>query len=141
MYEILYTSTAVKEFSEIELSSLLEEVRSKNTEVGITGMLVYYNQQFIQLLEGEESLIKELYNNIELDPRHTSVERFYDGPIDHRTFSDWSMAFKVLDETLVAQNIPGYESFNTTESPMQKILSSDPTTGKVMFLNLRSLLK
>lgn len=101
LFELLYTSIAPAGLSDTELLSILEKARAKNQALDITGMLVYHNREIMQILEGEELKVRGLFQTIFQDERHTSVEVFYQGNIDHRAFSEWSMAFKLLDENTV----------------------------------------
>lgn len=52
MIRLVYMSHAVKPFSTDQLMTLLRECRHGNAEHGITGVLLYFNECFIQVLEG-----------------------------------------------------------------------------------------
>ncbi len=43
------------------LQSILDVARARNAELGITGMLVYSNARFLQVLEGEPGPLDALY--------------------------------------------------------------------------------
>jgi len=58
--------------------------------------LLYFNGSIIQVLEGPEERVKALYEVIRRDPQHTQVIKLYSDPIEHRSFSDWSMGYKTL---------------------------------------------
>jgi hypothetical protein len=73
---------------------ILMQARSLNEQHAITGMLVYGQGQFMQLLEGEEAVIGPLYERIARDPRHRNVFKLADKAIEARSFSQWSMAFE-----------------------------------------------
>lgn len=88
MYELFYTSVAQRELNDRDLSELLSQSRKNNLEFGITGMLLYANREFVQLLEGEEHSVKSVFDIIRQDPRHTAVEVLHEGPIDARAFSN-----------------------------------------------------
>ncbi|PTY37912.1 hypothetical protein BGP77_15725 [Saccharospirillum sp. MSK14-1] len=139
LYELLYTSIAPAGLSETELFQILEKARAKNQAAGITGMLVYHNREIMQILEGEEMAIKALFDAVFKDERHTSVEVFYQGYIDQRAFSDWSMAFKMLDEDTVKELFVGYEDFDPGKTPLN-VIASSLNRGKKTFLDLRNSL-
>lgn len=44
--------------------------RTNNERAGITGMLLYKDGNFMQLLEGEKEAVLRLHKNIIVDPRH-----------------------------------------------------------------------
>lgn len=94
MHHIIYLSRAVRELSPAELVSLLLESRTYNEQAGITGALAYGDKQFMQVIEGEETAVTELYGRIARDPRHQSVFKLADKAIAERSFESWSMAFR-----------------------------------------------
>jgi hypothetical protein len=51
---IIYASVAVVAFSEADLLALLKSARKKNSSLGVTGMLLYYENTFFQAIEGEK---------------------------------------------------------------------------------------
>ena len=97
MFYLIYVSYATEPFSEEELSLLLNQSRVNNLQNEITGMLLYVDGKFIQVLEGNRVRVEALYEKISLDPRHKKVTPILEGIISHRNFDDWSMGFKVLN--------------------------------------------
>lgn len=82
--------------SEDELRHLLQQARTENERQGITGALVYGDGQFMQIIEGEESVLAILYAKLLHDPRHINVVKLADKQIAQRSFQDWSMGFQVI---------------------------------------------
>jgi len=95
-YCIVYLSTATSSLSQAELTQLLQRSQRNNHQSRITGLLLYCNGSIIQVLEGEEQKVKALYEMICQDHRHKQIIKLYSQPIEHRSFSDWSMAYKVV---------------------------------------------
>lgn len=73
MYELLYCSSASQDLTPNDITDILEISRKCNSEREITGCLLYYEKQFIQIIEGDKQLIKDLFANIEKDIRHENV--------------------------------------------------------------------
>jgi hypothetical protein len=96
MHQIIYMSRVTAALSPTALALLLERARQRNEQAGITGALVYGQHQFMQVLEGEQPVIRELYNRILHDARHVAVFKLADKAIAERTFTTWSMAFREL---------------------------------------------
>ena len=94
MYHLVYTSHAVKPFTEEALLDLLKEARTFNKSNAITGMLLYLEGKFIQVLEGRKSIVQALYQRIIEDPRHQRVTLVVEGNSPTRIFKNWSMGFK-----------------------------------------------
>jgi hypothetical protein len=109
MHHLIYSSAATIPLSEEELQSLLTKASARNKQLGITGVLLYHDGEFMQLLEGDADVIHDLYKTIEQDPRHTNVLKLADKAIEFRSFPDWSMAFKTLEAEEFAQ-LQGYRS-------------------------------
>jgi hypothetical protein len=80
---------------------MLKTSRKFNSENNITGCLLFHNNEFIQILEGEEKTIKKLYARIEKDNRHTDVRLVYTGIKEGCTFEGWSMAYSAPSENEV----------------------------------------
>jgi hypothetical protein len=96
VYSLVYLSSATRLLSRAELAGLLKAARVKNERLGVTGLLVYRGGTFMQVLEGEEAVVRGLFETIKRDARHTGVIELHAGESE-RTFGKWSMAFRKLD--------------------------------------------
>ncbi|GAA4380503.1 BLUF domain-containing protein [Hymenobacter koreensis] len=96
MHHIVYQSSAVGEPTAADLAFLLEQARTNNLRLGITGLLLYGSHSFLQVLEGEEEAVRAVYARIKVDYRNTRVFKLADGPIQKRLFANWSMGFQTL---------------------------------------------
>lgn len=90
---LIYASLATSPFSEDQLTALAQKAAMTNAKLGISGVLVYCDGQFMQLLEGEGSSVRPLYEKISLDRRHRDVRLVTLDLIPSRSFSDWGMSF------------------------------------------------
>ena len=93
LHEIIYVSLATHEMKQAELLALLDQARVHNEAHGITGLLIYRDREFMQLIEGEHAAVMALFARIEQDGRHRNVERIWDGPISARSCDDWAMGY------------------------------------------------
>lgn len=93
-----------------ELEDILRESRENNSQQGLTGMLLYYDGAFMQLLEGPEQAVRQMYARISQDPRHRRIISLLEEYVPERSFPDWSMGFHRLkaDE---ASDLEGFTSF------------------------------
>lgn len=110
MFQLVYVSAAFAPFSPAELRQLLEGSRARNERVGITGMLLYHDGNFMQALEGREPAVHEVHARIKRDPRHGSMITLIQQPVAERSFAGWSMGFRDLRSADVRAN-PGYSHF------------------------------
>lgn len=92
MHHLIYLSQATVPFGEAELARLLVQSRQYNAAHELTGILLYGNGQFLQVLEGEAETVHSLYARICQDSRHRDVTTYSDKPIRARAFPDWHMA-------------------------------------------------
>jgi hypothetical protein len=100
---IIYCSAARADFEEAQIPSILELARSNNSVRNVTGMLLYIQRGFFQVLEGESATIDAVYKKIELDPRHYRVTRIIAEPILQRSFGEWTMGFSTLGTSQAGQ--------------------------------------
>ena len=98
IYQIIYGSSAKQAFSSIDLVELLRKARVNNSRLGVTGMLLYHDGNFLQILEGEQADVQALLDLISRDTRHSGVLIFYRGYSAEREFGEWSMAFHAVTE-------------------------------------------
>ncbi len=118
LIELVYCSVATRVMSADDLRDLLDVARRKNATLDVTGMLLYgdITREFVQLLEGEEDVIKQLMSVISADDRHTSLDVIYQGKAECRSFEEWSMAFRRLED-LDPELYDGCSTFVTDEIP------------------------
>lgn len=124
-YYLIYISTATRPFSKTELLELLTKSRENNAKLDITGMLLYKNDVFQQILEGPELAVKSLYEKIKMDPRHRGILKALEGSETERQFTEWSMGYCDLNSANAA-TIPGYSEFMNTPLSDAKFVS-DPS--------------
>jgi len=94
MIKLIYISTAIKDFSQEDCESLLEQSREKNQRLNITGLLILKDRTFIQWLEGKEEDVNEVFETIKKDDRHFQVTQIAKESIEKRAFPEWHMGFK-----------------------------------------------
>ena len=115
MNRLIYASRAVARFDTDALAALLEQSRARNAGVDVTGLLLFAQGSFLQLLEGPPAAVDEIYASIERDDRHDAVRLLCRDPITERRFPDWTMGFETPDEARLAVELPGYRA--ATEYP------------------------
>lgn len=112
---LAYTSIANHYMSHQELIDLLAVCRENNSHADVTGMLLYLEGCFFQVLEGEPDKIEALYEKISKDKRHHSVMKLTFEPPVERGFANWTMGYQsVTREELAA--ITGLTDFLDSEN-------------------------
>ena len=120
MYFIIYSSKANHDISEGDLHKILEDSKRHNESKGITGMLIFYKDTFIQMLEGEEEDVVSTYERIKEDDRHDTVLKLFEGYTSKRHFPDWKMALEVVDEGYFRE-IDAYESLDEGDKFLHEV--------------------
>jgi hypothetical protein len=113
LFQIVYASTATDSFSRADLIEMLKGSVQRNTRAGITGLLLYHDRTFMQVLEGQEAAVIALFAKINRDPRHHHVIPLIHEPVKERHFPNSAMAFRDL-KTTELRNLPGYSEFLNT---------------------------
>jgi hypothetical protein len=125
MYSLVYVSSATTAFSDADLATLLEKSQRDNALRDISGMLLFRDGNFMQLLEGEQQAVDALFKKIVLDSRHAGAIKMLNGDVEARSFPDWSMAFRNLNDASV-RSLPGFSDFLNTD-PGERNFFSNPT--------------
>lgn len=131
MYYLVYISSAVKPMNYDELTALLRQCRDSNGKRNLTGMLLYQDQTFMQMLEGEKQVVEDVFDSIKTDSRHTGIHIVHSGEIDQRNFADWSMGFFNMDK---AGEYPEYQDFITENLSLKSFKEDSKQAREFMLL-------
>ncbi|WP_284123891.1 BLUF domain-containing protein [Parerythrobacter aestuarii] len=99
MRQVVYISTAAK-IAESDLEDILQAAKDNNVDIGVTGILLFNGQNFLQVLEGSDEMLDALVDRIEVDPRHSGLVVMSDLDISERCFPDWSMQLVRLSSSV-----------------------------------------
>ncbi|WP_108801877.1 BLUF domain-containing protein [Aquimarina sp. Aq107] len=94
---ISYVSTANRLLTNADINELLDFVKVKNNSLNITGILMYSDGNFFQILEGEKTIIKELFKKILLDSMHYDVIKIFDHEMEKPSFSAYNSSFSTIN--------------------------------------------
>jgi len=93
LYRLIYVSSAQKLLDASDIERMLARSRENNAAAGISGMLLYHDGGFFQVLEGMQTPIDHLFAKICSDERHKGVIALWQGPVEARLFGAWHMGF------------------------------------------------
>ncbi|THG30052.1 BLUF domain-containing protein [Naasia lichenicola] len=106
---VVYSSTEALPFSDEDLVALLGVSRRNNERNSLTGMLLYREGRFLQVLEGPPEAVESRLAIIRSDDRHQSMRIMFEEKLDERQFAGWAMGFPA-DSIDDPSGIPGYLS-------------------------------
>lgn len=91
--------TSDQDFLDWELEAILASAHRHNEDSDITGALLSTPTQFVQYLEGSQTSVRECFDRLSNDTRHTNIKTLFYKPLNERFFAEWSMA--ACDESAV----------------------------------------
>jgi hypothetical protein len=109
--QLAYISKETHTLPKEAVKKILEESVNNNSSKHITGMLIFYNGTFLQVLEGHKKLVTDLYDNLKKDARHKNLLLLYTNPIKSPDFSSWSMGFVDAEEIIKSGDKDFYNYF------------------------------
>ncbi len=106
LHQLVYTSKAKLPITFKEITDINTQAKTNNKGKNLTGVLLYQDGCFLQLLEGNKETIHDTFKKISKDRRHNTVKILVDKPVNKRHFPNWDMTLKsiqVLDPALAAK--------------------------------------
>jgi len=137
LVRLLYASRVATPLTIEIVDSILEQSRLHNVPNGITGMLCYSDDLFIQVLEGSRKNVSAVYNRIVIDPRHREVQLLIFEEIGERRFANWTMGQVNLSRVnasllLKYSEMPTIDPFATSGSATLSLLDELIANGAVI---------
>ena len=93
MIRLVYVSTCADNVQLSDIQALLLAAERRNPALGLSGMLCWSGEFFLQCIEGERAAVTACFARILTDNRHHSVELILSAPTAVRWFSRWGMGF------------------------------------------------
>ena len=97
IYRMVYMSEATKDFGALELAHLLDTARRKNAAAGLTGVLIFHENRFFQVLEGPQGRVIDCLRTIKKDKRHSTIRVIEESASPTRAFPNWRMGYAQPD--------------------------------------------
>jgi hypothetical protein len=120
LYRVCYSSKATAPMTEAGLEDILAAAHRNNDADGVTGVLLYTEGYFLQILEGERQAVERTLVRIAGDPRHEALRSFGATEVPEREFEKWRMAFLNPSADELAQWI-GLDAAETKESLLAQL--------------------
>jgi len=133
----LYASRAAAGLDAKRIQSILEQSRENNVTLGVTGLLCYGEDVFIQVLEGGRDEVCDLYNAIVKDDRHSHVRILIFEEISERMFGNWKMGQVDLERInrsllLKYSEKPRLDPFSCSGTATMSLLKELVATGSII---------
>lgn len=129
--QIIYVSSAVGLPRTGEIDRLLHVSQRRNEREAISGLLLYHDGSFMQIIEGREDAVGALFSRICLDPLHRNIIKLHEGPASGRLFPGWSMGFARPDAPR-SPDSPSTVSFQDVRNDLAQIQRKDLRVGTLL---------
>ena len=137
LFHLGYVSTETGDLGSDGMVELLTEAQRINTSRDITGLLLHRERSFYQVLEGSVDMVRQTFDSIAKDDRHTGIDVLFEGEVNEREFPDWQMGFLNLDGVDI-ETLQGYSDFLSREDNAKDFLEN-LSRGKRLALMFRSM--
>ncbi len=126
MIRLVFSSSACGPMTQERLLDILRDSRRDNVRDGLTGMLLYREGVFLQVLEGPAEAVDAALLRSFMNPHHTGEHVIERQAIGKRRFQDWRMSFEC--DRAVPPGVEGYSDFLLRERTAEdRRLFGDPT--------------
>ena len=132
LVRLLYASRPAAPINAVLTDAILRQARNNNAKLGITGLLCFAGDVFVQVIEGGRDSVSELFAAIVRDPRHSHVRLLGFEEVGERRFMSWMMGevdLATANPTLLmryserASLNPFETSGHTTMSMMEELVA------------------
>ncbi len=121
LISMTYASRANPDVSAKDFNEILQQAQVNNAANGITGMLTFNKDYFLQTIEGPRAQINRLLYSLLADQRHHDLQLIETREIKHREWSKWSMNYASPTE----ENAAVYLKYSTTIHFNPYLLNAD----------------
>lgn len=132
---VLYLSQARRTFSQQEMLILCSGFAAANARTHVTGVLVSAGNRFMQVMEGEHTVIESLLQRISRDARHGDMAVALDEAVSTRIFSHWNMGSLYLHERYDSSSA----NWLSVQAKVNRLLSADGITRDSVSQLIREL--
>lgn len=114
-HRLIYVSQVANRVRYEDAEAIAEVSASNNARSGVTGLLVYTPSHFLQVLEGEETAVREIYSRVKGDERHSHVKTLFDGRVAAPEFGKWAMKAKMPSAEVRSEAMAALDSETALE--------------------------
>lgn len=139
IHQLVYLSFARQEINHEGLTDILEVSMRNNARDGITGVLMYHDRIFFQILEGEAGAVRKCYDRVAQDDRHGIISLISDTSAVKRSFSSWLMGYAGPDRIgqYTKHSLPGLADLLGNKDKMESRSGGALTLAREMFCEFR----
>ena len=118
---ISYISSASEKLSIEDIETLMMDTKLFNNQNNIKGILIYVNQTFFQVIEGEYHIIKALFKRIEQDYRHYNILKILEKKSTISRYDRFSDNYITYYSEKASEKLLKFLELNCEDMPNQKL--------------------
>ena len=107
-HTLCYVSSVKSTLTNLDIEHLFRVNKRNNTELNISGILIYNYGNFLQILEGDEQKINTLFSKINQDSRHSNIIKLIDTSIEERIFDSYGSGFVIVENPKTLNQLKRY---------------------------------
>jgi len=134
----VYVSAAPAQTSPEIIQEILDVSRNNNARDNITGLLIYHDGNFFQVLEGPDAAVTACYDRIGRDSRHTGLINLLRVEPERRLFPVWSMSFVPFSKLDPEQQAHFFDLKDLWETGTSRLVETDPAVHTLLHVFLDS---
>ncbi|WP_165805937.1 BLUF domain-containing protein [Marixanthomonas spongiae] len=123
-HTICYLSSAAGNLPDHELKQLFKKTQSRNIDQEISGILLFYYGNFLQVLEGDKDRLHPLFDIIKKDNRHKNIITIFNKQNEGRTFAGYKSGFSIVKTSSDLKNLNVYLNNNKDKTPLSSSVLS-----------------
>lgn len=93
VFQLVFIREAAEDISYSDINNILEASRTNNKQENVTGVLIFRDGYFVQLLEGLEPNVRKVFSQSVIDDHASSAKILVETSGTQRLFESSSMAF------------------------------------------------
>lgn len=105
---ICYISDSRSNESIESIKKIYKKAKENNLTNNITGILIFHNGNFLQVLEGLEENVNETFDKIRFDTRHRNIIKVININVEERIFEDYNFGFTVVKSSTEFEELNEY---------------------------------
>lgn len=99
IFRLTYLSRPVNPFTDTDFDDIERKSVEANNARDVTGLLIVNGERILQVIEGHEDAVRELYKKIEADERHTITKLVSETEDEERMLLTWNMVVREMTGT------------------------------------------
>ncbi len=105
---ICYISSSTQNDSLENIKEMYSKAKANNSKNNISGILIYHNGNYLQVLEGTHKDVDQTYIRISKDSRHKNIIKVINSDTEYRIFEDYNFGFTILRDSSEFKELKSY---------------------------------